>query len=45
MALSVQDDAAPAKTMIRIGAAAVVSKSDEADQMIDAVLALSTKKA
>ncbi|HET8700813.1 MAG TPA: PAS domain S-box protein, partial [Nitrococcus sp.] len=39
VALSVQDDAATAKTMIRAGAAAFISKSDDAAQMIGAVLA------
>ncbi|HET8700289.1 MAG TPA: response regulator [Nitrococcus sp.] len=39
VALSVQDDTATARTMIQAGAAAFVSKSDDAAQMIDAVLA------
>lgn len=40
VALSVQDDTATAKTMIRAGATAFVSKSDDAGQMIHAVLPL-----
>ncbi|MDN5850978.1 MAG: response regulator transcription factor, partial [Nitrococcus sp.] len=38
VALSVQDDAATEKAMISAGAAAFVSKSDDAGRMINAVL-------
>lgn len=43
VALSVQDDAATARTMLRVGADTFVSKSDAPDQMIHAVLAPSEK--
>ncbi|HET8701116.1 MAG TPA: response regulator, partial [Nitrococcus sp.] len=42
VALSVQDDAATAKTMIRAGAAAFISKSEDAIRMIQAVLPSTT---